>query len=222
MKISKAQRWKILELWGKVAKDRGWKVSDRALRLATIGGILGRELPSLDDVERLAECTKVFAELEAMLGVSLRAGLEATQPGRNRKRNFKWLIANEALPCLAVYLPNGEVGAYNYLLEVMAGKSRWRKTDRPESDPRLDDFDDRTVEQIFWTLNARLNSKRKAAGDSGHEMCVKAKIPCRCAACRRSNSPAAAGVVLPPLPVGTDSQVETAEILTEEGNANPF
>jgi hypothetical protein len=229
MHITKAQRWKILELWTKVCKDRGWKTSDRSLRLATIGGFLNRELRSLDDVGRLDECTKVLAELEAMLGVSLRAGLEATDPSRNRKRNWKWLIANETLPCLAIYpneanpdVPMGDVGAYGYLVRVMEGKSRYRKTDRPESEPSLEDFDARTVEQIYWTLNARLNDKRKAAGHSGHEMCLAAGIPCKCAKCRRERAGVVAGPLVAPLPVGTDSQVETAEILTEEGNANPF
>ncbi len=188
MKITKAQRWKILELWTKVCKDRDWKTGDRALRLATIGKILGRDLFTLDDIGRLDECTKVMAELEAMLGVSLRAAQESVDPGRNRKRNWKWLIANETLPCLALYpldAPMGDAGAYAYLVEVMTGKSRYRKTDRPETDPRLEDFDERTVQMIYWTLNARLNQKRKASGHSGHDMCVAAGIPCKCAACRR-------------------------------------
>jgi len=225
MKITKAQRWKILELWTKVCKDRGWKTSDRGLRLATIGGFLGRELTTLDDVDRLAECTKVFAELEALLGVSLRAGLEAADPGRNRKRNFKWLIANEVLPALAIYpleAPMGDVGAFAFLQRVMEGKSRYRQTDRPEREARLEDFNDATVEQIYWTLWARLNAKRKAAGHSGHDMCVLAGIKCKCAACRRAQNPTPAGPVLPPLPVGEDSAGETAEMLVDEGNENPY
>jgi hypothetical protein len=43
--ISTAQRWKILQLWSRVCKERGWKSSDRALRLATIGNILGARWP---------------------------------------------------------------------------------------------------------------------------------------------------------------------------------
>jgi hypothetical protein len=180
--ITPAQRVAILQLWAQVCKDRGWKPSDRNLRLTEIGRLLGRELTSLDEVERLAECTKVMAELKALLGVSLRAGLEATDPSRNRKRNWRWLIAHEALPCLGLY----EANPQGYLMTVMLGKSRWRKTDRPESDPALTDFDERTVEQIFWTLNARVQAKRKAAGQSGHEMCLAAGVRCKCAACKRA------------------------------------
>jgi hypothetical protein len=213
--ISKAQRFTILQLWGKVCKDRGWKSSDRALRLATIGKILGRDLTTLDEVERLAECTKVMAELKALLGVSLKAGMEATDPSRNRKRNWRWLITNEALPCLALYVENGMAGAQAYLLTVMLGKSRWRKTDRPETDPVLADFDERTCEQIFWTISARLNDKRKEAGHSGHEMCVAAQVKCKCAACKRAREAKEMGPVIPALPVGTDEAVETVKLLDE-------
>ncbi len=225
MTITKAQRWKILELWTKVCKDRGWKTSDRALRLATIGKFIGRDLATLDDIGRLDECTKVMAELEAMLGVSLRAAQESIDPSRNRKRNWKWLIANEALPCLAIYpleAPMGDVGAYQYLVKVMTDKSRYRKTDRPDSEPTLEDFDARTVEQIYWTLNARLNDKRKAAGHTGHDMCVAASVRCKCAKCRRAQEGKVTGLIVPPLAAGTDARSETAEILKDEGNENPF
>jgi hypothetical protein len=214
MKISTKQRWTILQLWSQVCADRGWRVGNRELRLATMGTILGRTLSSLDDVERLAECTKLMAELEAMLGTSLRAGLEAADGGRNRKRNWRWLIANELLPCLALYVPDGLAGAKAFLREVMVGKSRWRKTDRPESDPSLADFDERTCQQIFWTISARLNSKRKAAGQTGHEMCLAAKVRCKCAACRR----AAEAALLPGLPGGADQAAESVDLLDE----NPF
>jgi hypothetical protein len=217
--ITKAQRISILKLWYSVCGDRGWKTSDRALRLTTIGNLLGREIASLDDVGRLDECTKVMAELKAMLGVSLKAGLEAVDPSRNQKRNFKWLIANETLPCLALYpteanpdVPMGEVGAFGYLVAVMEGKSRYRKTDRPESEPRLEDFDVRTVEQIYWTLHARLQEKRKAAGHSGHDMCLAAGVRCKCAACKRR----AAGPIIPPLPAGTDDEPTSAEVIKAE------
>lgn len=219
MTISTKQRIKILELWAKVCKDRGWKVGDRELRLATIGGFLHRKLASLDDVERLAECTKVLAELQSMLGVSVKAGLETADPGRNRKRNWKWLIGNEVLPCLALYpldAPMGDVGAHAYLVEVMTDKSRYRKTDRPGSEPTLEDFEERAVRMIYWTLNARLNQKRKEAGHSGHEMCLLAGITCKCGPCLRSVVPAA-GPLLPPLASGSVGPADGAKVVEVEG-----
>ena len=201
MKITKAQRWKILELWGRVCADRGWKVSDRALRLSTIGGILGRELLTLDDIGRLDECTKVMAELGCMVGDDLRAGLEASDPGLNRKRNWRHLIVYDVMPCLALYEDRPEV----YLRTVLESKSRYRKTDRPESPARLDDFDERTVQMVFWTLNARLNTKRKAAGHSGHDMRTQAGVPCSCAACRNAQ-------VVPPISMEADASEDHAHV----------
>ena len=130
MKITTSQRITISQLWNKVCKDRGWATGDRELRLSTLGGFLGRELTTMDDIGRLDECTKVMKELKAMLGVDLQAAKEAADQGINRKRNKSWLLSNEVLPCLAVYLENGMAGAQAYLLEVMTDKSRWRKTDR--------------------------------------------------------------------------------------------
>lgn len=214
MNITTAQRFKILQLWGKVCAARGWKASDRALRLTTLGGFLGRELSSTDAIERLAECTKVMAELEALLGTSVRAGLEATDPARNRKRNWRWLIERELLPCLALYpldAPMAATGARAYLGTVLTSKTRWRKTDRPESDPTLADFDERTVQQIFWTLSARLNSLRKAAGHTGHAMRLAAGVRCQCAACSKS----AARPIVPPL-APTDRAAESVDVLVQE------
>lgn len=216
--ISVAQRWKILQLWSKVCKDRGWKSSDRTLRLAKIGEIIGRVISTLDEVERLAECTKVMAELEAMLGLSLRAGQEAVDPSRNRQRNWRWLITHELIPCLAIYPVESPIewgGAKAYLLTVMEGKSRWRKTDRPESPPALEDFDERTCQQIFWTVSARLNQKRKAAGHSGHDMCLAAGVRCKCAACKRSLETQEIVPPIPALPVGLDEAVESVKMLDE-------
>lgn len=222
MTITKAQRWKILELWSAVCKNRGWRAGDRAFRLETFGGILGRGLKSTDQIGRLDECTKVMAELEAMLGVSLRAGMEAADPGRNRKRNWRWLIEKELLPCLALYVENGLPGARAYLVEVMVGKSRWRKADRPESVPSLADFGERTCQQIFWTVSARLNSHRKASGDTGHDMKTKAGVRCDCATICRRKMAVEVGSPIPPLPVGTDDAETTAEILHETEGENPF
>lgn len=222
MKITTSQRITISQLWNKVCKDRGWATGDRELRLSTLGGFLGRELTTMDDIGRLDECTKVMKELKAMLGVDLQAAKEAADQGINRKRNKSWLLANEVLPCLAVYLENGMAGAQAYLLEVMTDKSRWRKTDRPESEPALADLDERTCEQIFWTVSARLNTHRKASGDTGHEMRMKAGVKCDCATFCSPKIKAKIAPPIQPLPAGTDTIAETAEILKETDGENPF
>lgn len=184
MTITPNQRIAISKTWNAVCKDRGWKAGDRDLRLRTLGEILGRELTTMDAIGRLDECTKVLHELNAMLGVSVQSGKEAVDQGINRQRNARWLIENEILPCLAIYpldQPRGRAGAEGYLLTVLTDKSRWLKVDRPTREPRLDDFDDRTTQQILWTLSARLNAQRKAAGHTGHAMKTAAGAKCDCA-----------------------------------------
>lgn len=221
MTITKSQRWAILQLFGRACKERGWKAT-REVRLAKLSEILGREITTTDAIGRLDECTKVMAELKAMLGVDLQAGKEAVDQGINRQRNSRWLIENEVLPCLALYVENGLAGARAYLLEVMTDKSRWRKTDRPESDPSLADFDERTCEQTFWTISARLNTHRKAAGDTGHEMRMKAGVKCDCARiCQKENRGEIAPPI-PPLPVGSDEAKTTVKMMEQGDGENPF
>lgn len=230
MTITKLQRIKILELWAKVCKDRDWKVGDRALRLATIGKILGRELKTLDDVGRTEECTKVFAELQVMLGVSVRAGLEAGDPSLNKARNYRHVIMNELTPCLAIYVE--DVPAY--LTAIMADKNRWWKVDRPAADITLEDLDARpifrrvkgelkefpsTLEQLMMTLSARLNVLRNKAGHTIHEMKTQAGVPCGCKHCtlvamRAGISAAELAQLVPPL--HTDESATSAAVVKAE------
>lgn len=234
MNITKAQRIKILELWAKVCKAHEWKVSDRGLRLATIGKILGREIQSLDDVGRTAECTKVFAELQVMLGVSLRAGLEANDPTLNKARNYRHVIMNELTPCLGVYVAD----VTGYITAIMEDKNRWWKIDRPAVEITLEDLDAKpifrrvkggelkefpsTLEQLMMTLAARINTLRNKAGDDIHTMKTKAGVFCGCAQCdqarvRQGLSAQEKAQLVPPLH-SDDSATSAAVIKAEDPN----
>ena len=98
MTITDEQRVSIMVLWGKVCKDRGWKSSDKAFRLAKFSELIGRPLKSTNDVERLDECTKLMAELKCLLGVSVQAGQEATNPTLNQARVLRNQIITETHP----------------------------------------------------------------------------------------------------------------------------
>lgn len=204
LKITVAQRWKILQLWTQVCKDRrqaaggeGWKSSDRALRLKTIGGILGRELTTLDQVGRVDECTKVMHSLNAMLGTSVQSGREAEDQTINKARTYRNVIRRRILPCLALYVDDANA----FMQTVMEEKNRWWQVDRPAVGMTLDDLDAKpivrtlngevkesasTLEQLLMTLNARLHAKRKAARHTIHEMNQLAGLKCKpgCAMCR--------------------------------------
>jgi len=218
MNITKSQRITISQIWNKVCKDRGWATGDRALRLATLGELLGRPLETMDDIGRLDECTKVMHGLNAMLGINLKSALEATDPTRNQKRNSTWIIFNEILPCLELYplaAPMGRFGAETYLQTVLVDKSRWRRADRPEREPILADFDERTCQQILWTLSARLNDKRREAGHTGHQMRIAAGVPCDCAKiCRKKLAESSAPI--PALAAGQDEAARSAELIAAE------
>ena len=195
MSITKSQRITIMKLWQRVCKDRDWKSSDREFRLAKFGEIIGRPLASSDDIERIDECTKLMQELTAMLGVNLQAARESDDLSINRARVLRNQIAGELIPCLELYI--ADVPAY--LTAIMEDKNRWWKIDRPARAITLDDLDAKPtwrkgkdgkpsigpsqLQQLQWTLSARLNELRNAAGDTIHDMRIKAKLPCACARC---------------------------------------
>ena len=195
-KMTPAQRISIMKLWQRVCKDRSWKASDRDLRLKTFGDLVGRPLASTDDVGRVDECTKLMKGLEAMLGVSIQAAREADDTTINRARVLRYQIVNELIPCLELYICDVRA----YMTEIMADKNRWWKIDRPAREIEITDLaatpiiriDKLTgeprefpsqLEQLQYTLAARLSAKRKEAGHTVHEMKIKAQVPCACAKC---------------------------------------
>ena len=197
MKITQSQRITIMQLWQRVCKDRGWKAGDRELRMDTFSRLVGRPLASTDDVERLDECTKLMNELKSMLGVSLKAGLEATDPTLNQARVLRTRILTDLVPCLELYLED----VRGYITEIIQDKNRWWKIDRPAVEMTLMDLTAKPVistdrktgllresasqlEQLLYTLSARLNDLRNQAGDSVHDMRTRAGLDCTCAKCR--------------------------------------
>lgn len=207
MTITFAQRTSIMKTWSKVCKDHGWKSSDRNFRLAKFGEIIGREIASADEIDRIDECTKLMKELTAMLGVSLNAGMEADNLYINRARVLRNLILTELVPCLELYVADANA----YMTEIMEDKNRWLKIDRPARGMSLMDltaepikkFDPKTramkefpsqLDQMVYTLSSCLNGSGKvragkksrlgfrvAAGETLHEMKTRAGVPCNCA-----------------------------------------
>lgn len=184
-----------MRLWGRVCKDRDWPQADRAFRLQTFSQIIGRPIASADQIERIDECTKLMKELTTLLGVSVRAALEADNLYINQARVLRHQILTELIPCLELYIED----VRSYLTAIIEDKNRWWKIDRPARDITLMDLDARPIEkldaagrprswpsqlkQLQYTLSARLNDKRNAAGHSIHDMRQKAGVPCHCAKC---------------------------------------
>lgn len=197
MKITPSQRITVMKLWQRVCKDRGLKASDRDLRLKTFGDLVGRPLVSTDDVGRVDECTKLMKGLEAMLGISIQAAREADDTTINRARVLRYQIINEIVPCLELYIED----VRSYIAGIMADKNRWWKIDRPAREIEITDLDATPIirtdkltgqprefpsqlEQLQYTLTARLSAKRKEAGHTVHDMRTQAKVHCACAKCQ--------------------------------------
>lgn len=196
MLLSKPQVDTFWSLWARVCRDRKW--NDKATSESERRAFLARcGFSSLTKVDRVDGFTKVKNELLVMIGLSVQAGMEASDPLLNKARNFRHVIRTEILPCLALYEDNAEV----YLTSVLADKSRWWKLDRPDRAPTLEDFDARPMfserngephespsqlEQLLMTLNARLHEKRKAARHTLHDMKTLAGVRCTCSACCKS------------------------------------
>jgi hypothetical protein len=201
MKITASQRITIMKLYQQVCKERGWKAGDRDFRLAKFSELIGRQLASSDDIGRIDECTKLMNELKSLLGVSVQAGLEADDLTINQGRVLRHQILTELIPCLELYIH--DVPAY--LTSIMEDKNRWWKIDRPIRDITLMDLDTKPIirrdrktgelvefpsplKQMLFTLSARLNVKRNEAGDTIHEMKIRAGIPCACSKCVSSTN----------------------------------
>lgn len=182
MTITDSQRTSIMITWTSVCKDRGWKSGDRALRLSTFSKLVGRSLASTNDVERIQECTKLMKELQVMLGVSVQAAREADDLSINAARVLRNQILTQLVPCLELYI--ADVAAY--MAQIMEDKNRWWKIERPTTGMTLMDLNASQLKQMQFTLSARLNAKRKAAGQTIHEMKIEAGVHCNCSPCNKA------------------------------------
>lgn len=103
----------------------------------------------------------------------------------NPRRTSLWKIRHELLPCLALYEPNMD----GYLKTLLAVRFRIAEGCGTMEDlsvePRIVDGKERAsqMEMLKFTLSARVNAKRKESGDTGHEMCAKARVHCACKQC---------------------------------------
>ena len=201
MKLSPAQVKEFWRLWPQACRANAW-TKDAGLTPSEIESrrkefLAACGFDSLTLVDRTDGFTRVLNGLKVLIGTSIQAGMELDDRTLNKARNFKHVIMNELLPCLALY----EEDVAGYITSVMEDKNRWWKIDRPARDISLEDLDAKpiyrvknkvltefpsTLEQLMMTINARLHSKRKSAGDTIHDMKVAAKVECDCSKCGKA------------------------------------
>jgi len=206
MKLSPAQVQRFWREWSAVCAALHWTRAD-GLTAAQIDArrkeFLARGgFNSLTEVDRVAGFTRVLNELLVLQGVSLAAARETLEPALNQARVLRHHILTEQVPCLELYLAD----VRGYLTAIIADKTRHRQTDRPTRAPTLLDLDAGQLQQLQYTLAARLNDKRRVAGDTMHEMKTRARVRCACARCR-GTSPASMACAPP---AGTTSEASMA------------
>lgn len=201
MKLSPSQVQRFWREWPKSAKAMGWTKAN-GLGAAEIDAkrkefLLKCGFNSLTEVDRVDGFTKVLKELQVLQGVDVDAALESEDLTINRERTFRHFILTDQVPCLELYVAD----VRGYLTSIMEDKNRWWKIDRPVREITLMDLDAKPVyrtdkktgelkawpsqlEQLKWTLAARINALRNGAGDSVHDMRLKAGLECTCAVCQ--------------------------------------
>lgn len=203
MKLSPAQVQRFWREWSTTCKVMNW-TREAGLNAGQIDKhrkelLAACGFNSLTVVDRTAGFTKVLNELLVLQGVSLKAAHETIDPSLNESRILRNNILTGLIPCLKLYEPD----VRSYLTTIIEAKSRYRTTDRPDRELTLMDLDAGMLKQTQFTLAARLNDKRKAAGESIHDMKIRAYVPCNCAKC------AARAVILVP---GLPAEKKSADV----------
>lgn len=181
--------------WPAAAAAQGWDKNDRAKRLAVLSQAVNRPLSSASDLDNRADIDAVKAHLKSLTS-NLAATIETLDPTIGEARRIRHIVRAEILPCLSLY----ESDPQGYLATIITDLIRWNKTDRPTRPPTLEDLDAKPIlarkgpchalrqspsqlHQAMMTLNARLHSKRKAAGHTIHDMLTQAGVFCDCRKC---------------------------------------
>ena len=218
MKLSPAQVQRFWREWPKSCQAMNWTRA-AGLSAAEIDAkrkdfLLGCGFDSLTKVDKVAGFTKVLNELLVLQGVSLKAAQETVDPTLNEARVLRTQILTEIIPCLEVY--RGETLVQD-LADIMEDKNRWWKLDRPVRGMTLMDLDAKPIyrtdkssgelkfmgsqlSQMQWTLSRWLNDLRNVAGDTIHDMKMKANVPCDCAKICRAK----VKLILAPVPEASD------------------
>ncbi len=175
--MTKNQRIHLMaDCWKPACQTQGWKVSDRAFRLTKFSALLGRELKTSDDIEPIAEYSRLKMEL---LQLANRVAV-----GDPKKKNLLWVIQNQLRPCLALYVDRPDDYIARLLKErhkVFRGVSSMEDLSTQARPGKKHS----ELMMFIFTLADRIDAMRRAAGDTGHEMCVRAEVKCKCADCAK-------------------------------------
>lgn len=192
----------MADWWPKACTAQGWNKSDRARRMAALSEAVGRTITSANQLNTTTDVDKVKAHL-GMLADDLKSTIETDNEELGEGRRLRKVIRDQ-LKCLELYLqpdsalrtPHSAL-AEKYLAELIRDKFKHASRANPLT---LEDLDADVIQitrngvrreipsqlnQIVMTLQRNLQTKRKAADDTIHDMKTRAAVYCNCAQCRR-------------------------------------
>lgn len=177
--ITRAQKIHLMaELWPNACAHQGWDEADKPKRYALFARILGQRDPhkatlaagrdiSCNHFVKTAERDD-FGDVKNEL--LLLAGADLIQDSPTR-RTFLWVIEQRLMPCYRVYKAEASLET---ILRERFGRVKGINT--------IHDLRDADLEKLIFTIEARVNVARAAAGDTHHGMADRAGVkPWRCA-----------------------------------------
>lgn len=200
--------------WPKAARAQGWNPADRAQRMQALSAAVRRPLASASELNNTTDIDAVKAHLGMLCDhLPAAIETDHPEIGKARtlrhfiRTNLLPCLALYLQPTPSTPSPGGEgwgegepsSAAEAYLSSLITDVTRWNKIDRPGVPATLDDLDARPIiktrngvphespsllNQVIMTLSARIQSKRKEAGDSLHDMRTRARLECNCKQCR--------------------------------------
>lgn len=193
MLLSASQVTLFWRLWAAAVRAQGWgglpKAEIELRRKAMLRECGFESLTAVDKTSGFDQVKRRLLELQDSVAAAMETDADA------EARRLRAVIRQDLLPCLALYVGDAQA----YLRAVMEDKTGWGKTDRPTRALELDDLSndpvvrvqdgaevqgDSPLRQCLLTLTSRVESFRRQAGHTRHQMRVLAGLPCRCRACQ--------------------------------------
>lgn len=192
--LTKIQTLSYWRLWKAACDAQGW-TRERGLKTADIDAKRRRCLAecgveSMKDLDSGTGFTN-WKNLCLRLTGDLNAAVAEVRRPRTKADRLRWVIINRILPCLAVYAPNGcedaRIWSENYLGTILRFTLPGHGFPGESEDwtEHLEDLTESELTRVLATLNACVATKRKQDRHSIHDMHIRAKIPCPCAACKK-------------------------------------
>lgn len=207
--MTKAQRISLMaELWPNACRTQGWHAEDRELRLVVCSIAVSWAIEDMEDwlaafhstepPSRMLKSTNDLDDHEDFTRVKrvLRLLSDHVEKDTELLRRMRFVIG-EQTKCLAVYLKklarNDTVRfeGYGAFEEAISNAVAYvaAVTEDRFGTRDISDLSIQQLRQLMMTLQSRLHNKRTGlrvkAGDSIHDMCLKARIKCHCKECER-------------------------------------